>query len=898
VLRVAGVLTLAALAAPAVIKADDAGKSASKDGLVLLETRSFWRCRFTWGTDVARLESGELVPVHPDKASERIRKAVGGRSRYIQQLRRHERALARSLPEPDWTHPDFPDGAWAQLRGPFCSGRYGSYKRSYRSLPHMCLRGKFHVNDPAKVGDLRLSLSFLGGVVIYVNGRELTRAHLPTGKIGPTTPAEDYLDDVFFTSRGRLWDRPEPDDAEGQAAFEKRIRTLSRVRVPASMLQRGVNVLAIGLHRAPAPARFFTTGSRRYPGLNHAMTFCWWSRIGLRDVKLVAAAGAAARPNCGHGGRPRGFQVWTAPIFRRLYLSDYADTFEPLEPIRICAPRNTAHSGQVVVCSDQAIRGVQAVASKLRGPAGAIPASAVQIRYALADGAARGSRRRYFLGLERFPPERVPTDGLSDQTRPGGAVQPIWATVRVPRGAKAGRYEGTVTVSAAGLRPIAVPLHLRVVDWDMPDTKQFFTHVGLIQSPESVALHYGAPLWSEKHWKLLDRTFSILAELGTKVIWITAQPQTHFGNEHAMIPFIREPDGSLRPDMNVAERYLELAIRHLGRSALVILYCWRCPWATGHYGPHEPQDKEIKISIVDPDTGELQHADGPDWGEPECRHLWKPVFDRLRNVLTGYGMTKSLMIGTAGDYFPSDEALADLKAASGGCPWVFHAHIVRAALGSQGSHPTGYIADGWGGHCHHVDPEFGRGYGWKNAFLRTRGRGFAPNTVHQRFYLERQVTARVIRKRADEKPDHGLRGMGRVGADFWPVLRGRGGQTAPLAGRYPDVAWGQMSLRCCGYALLSPGRDGAIHTVTTEMLRENTQEIEARVFIEKVLHDPARRARLGEPLAARAQEILDERTRAANRATRYRGTIASGIHERLVRLYELAAEVAAAVRAR
>ena len=101
-----------------------------------------------------------------------------------------------------------------------------------------------------------------------------------------------------------------------------------------------------------------------------------------------------------------------------------------------------------------------------------------------------------------------------------------------------------------------------------------------------------------------------------------------------------------------------------------------------------------------------------------------------------------------------------------------------------------------------------------------------------------------------------------------------------------------MSLRCCGTAILSPGKNGAISTVRVEMLRENVQEIEARIFIEKILADPAKKARLGDELAKRAQEVLDERKGLCNRSLRYREALASGIAEFSEKLYDLTAEVA------
>jgi hypothetical protein len=103
------------------------------------------------------------------------------------------------------------------------------------------------------------------------------------------------------------------------------------------------------------------------------------------------------------------------------------------------------------------------------------------------------------------------------------------------------------------------------------------------------------------------------------------------------------------------------------------------------------------------------------------------------------------------------------------------------------------------------------------------------------------------------------RGFARFGGDFWPVLSdSRGRLVGTLSGRYPKSGWGTIDIATC---LLSPGQNGAMATTRFEMLREGVQECEARIFIEKALTDKALRAKLGDDLAGRCQEILDERTR-------------------------------------
>ena len=113
------------------------------------------------GTELARLESGELVPVHPDKYLDRAYKVVDGKKRSYEVLRKHHRAWVLPVPDQHWTDPDFDDSRWPSLRGPFCITGYYKHERArYRSVPLLCLRGKFFIGDLSKTDELRLSASF------------------------------------------------------------------------------------------------------------------------------------------------------------------------------------------------------------------------------------------------------------------------------------------------------------------------------------------------------------------------------------------------------------------------------------------------------------------------------------------------------------------------------------------------------------------------------------------------------------------------------------------------------------------------------------------------------------------------------------------------------------------
>jgi len=104
---------------------------------------------------------------------------------------------------------------------------------------------------------------------------------------------------------------------------------------------------------------------------------------------------------------------------------------------------------------------------------------------------------------------------------------------------------------------------------------------------------------------------------------------------------------------------------------------------------------------------------------------------------------------------------------------------------------------------------------------------------------------------------------------------------------------------CTTNQLFYPGPNGAVPTLRYQLIRENILECEARIFLEKLL--VAKPCPLPPALAAKCQEILDERTRwhrvGFNQAT---GDVNiswaySGWAERAGKLFAAAGEAARAV---
>jgi hypothetical protein len=214
-----------------------------------------------------------------------------------------------------------------------------------------------------------------------------------------------------------------------------------------------------------------------------------------------------------------------------------------------------------------------------------------------------------------------------------------------------------------------------------------------------------------------------------------------------------------------------------------------------------------------------------------------------------------MALGMAADIYPTKEEVVTLEAISGNLPWVRHTHGGNSVgQKMQGIGQIDYTAYVWNVEFA-PDPSKGHLYGWKQPDLFTQFRRFtainyfAPaSALH---FEELNITGKQ-------------RGLGRIGADFWPVLKDKQGRRRSSVGdRYIQSYWHSLNLSS---HLLVPGPAGPVASTRYEQFREGLQECEARIAIETVLTDETLKAKIGPDLAKRCQDALDERLRTLWRA--------------------------------
>ena len=822
----------------------------------------------------------------------------------------------KTPPPPDgWQGADFDDRFWHR----------GSLVRVPKTgvLARACVRGKFAVTDPAAVTGLRLSAKYRGGIVVYLNGEEIHREHIAEGE----------------------------SLAEGPGGEE---RLLTDLAIPTEPLRKGTNVLALDVVRAAYPATGGQEGEFVYD----------LKPCEIIEARLTADGADGLMPNA---TRPAGLQVWNAdPLFGDHSL-DQGDAGFPLYPVTMMAARNGMFSGKVVLGSTEPIRGLKVTPGDLEGPAGGVIGAAnVDVRYGLPWGVERLTDVGLYHGkwlrdgpyldytvslgalgespLAEFPVLQGERQDVfynfprnTDRLKPSlGAVVPLWIRVKTPAGAAPGTYVGTMLVEADGEEPVHVPVELRLADYVLPDTQDFRTWVDIIQCPDTLAVEYDVPLWSDEHFEMIAHSFRLLGETGCRIVYVPLLAHTNLGNEQSMVRWIKRDDG-YDHDFSIMERYLDVARENMGTPKLIVFVVWdvymlkknlegkqrpRERWHREHLDKIDAEyGQGPMVTVLDPATGatELAHLP-PHVGDPADTALWQPVIDGCRERLRERSLEQTMMFGLHHDTWASEDDVAFFNEIAPGIPWAMHSHEGhRPETPMYGIAPVGYQARVWS--VAFSDDGTDRGKrnkgqitslcGWKGEHLLAQfdrvTRDTHPNT-RWRHVAETCITG-------------AQRGPGRLGGEYWKVVRNARGQRANTSfERYPESSWRNLFIAS---SLLAPGPDGPVASRRLEAFREGVQECEARITIEGALYDPELKARLGDDLARRCEEYLHERHmmlwqslwsmqcyyRYPEEKKRYEGGgwrtlqnvaghnwfLGSGYQERNYRLFALAGEVAGAL---
>ena len=870
---------------------------------IILNEHSYWRAAYLFGNEQVspeRLKEGPSKWVDA-KVLEKTMKNIqhyAGHAKLKQQFKNfsmdkwHEHVYMpttsksqysnnhgltwEKLPLPEgWAQPDFDDLDWPRLRNPhllgtppengYCSGM------AQLDIGRAAFRGYFVVTEAAGA-DFSLTLTYRGGVRVILNGQEIARQHLPKGALDLKTTAEEYPPEAYVMLEGEAYGEVQKKEAflfwaDLYGAFQQvkpsnykpiypqtkevwdrvqglRDRKIENLKLPANLLKKGSNCLAIEVFRSNLHP--VVLNSREQWGLSLQT----WSHCCLPDLELKAATGALPSLR-----KPAGIRVWAEDIHAELYSFDFLENGAPAGKLHALGPKNGSAAAMLIVGTDKELKQIKVEVGELKHEKGGASLDASDLQLFSLDqlfvknnsGLTRSFNDHRGFVLQKRYPEELPfllkfgfhrgyefylQNKLSylDRLQPGilaqvkpDTIQPYWIGVQIPKDARAGIYTGTVTVSGQGMSQTVLPLAVEVMDWTLPDPGAFQTVVGIEQNPYAVAKQYNAKLWSDEHVRLLEASMKQLGRAGNDWLNIPCVRKTQYGNrEDQMIQWTRKKDGTLAFDFAVFDRYLGLALKHWGTPQVVnFVVVPGNQWDISVNVFDETSGKNVVVQLCDTKTGLLEERKA-DWA----------VFAK---AVHGHMKTRKLLSATYWGYrwdYGGYENLVDFLAEA--TPEIYWTRAPHH-FGIPGKRDKISTCQyGWG-----CDVDLLQ-YGWKSEKFYLFNGSCRANPISE------NNPPHVYRTFVDTGLNSGLRGIAQVGGDHWESFGDGFTMGVPrYAGFSPE-------------SLLYPGDHGAVSSVRYEALLQGLQEAEARICIEQALEGgklpDALKAELKQALVSYANE--------------------------------------------
>ncbi len=667
-----------------------------------------------------------------------------------------------------------------------------------------------------------------------------------------------------------------------------RNRSLGALKLPRNLIRKGSNVLAVeivaaDLHPVVATGRWTDSGMV-------------WVHCRLLNLAL-RCSGANAPSALKRPARP---QVWVEDIHRQTVRSDFASR-QGSGMARVVGAPGGNYGFQILAGADQPLSGLKVTPGELKAEGGAsIPAAAIQVsqmaphsfkeivklgqirnfpdhrkdplcppaemallRYGPAEArAARLPRERRLAEIEKLEFFDHIAPGLPQQVA-AGTSQALWCTLSIPTATAPGVYRGNISVEAQGLEAVQIPLVAEVYGWRVPEPKHLQTVMALEQSPYGVAKQYGVPLWSDEHFRLMEGSYKQLARAGNDWIFVPIAMNSEFGNKRdSVVPWTRKKDGSWSFDYSRLDRYLDLAVKHLGVPRVI-------SFVVMHGGDDYGGGNMSKIEFLDEATGKNEVLEaGSQNGDPAH---WKAFATSLYQHMKARGQERSMHWGFGWDSNGDPGLIPLLAKYTPEVKWTRGAH----GLGDGSANDTFIAAS----RIYGVQLTPISQMGWKNRFIYM----LLPRSGSSILSCNGHSPPFTFRLMVDRALVAGLNGVARLGVDYWA-------DSYFEASKVPSYAVGMPCVQ-----MFWPGKDGAESSARFEVLCEGLQETEARIFMEQALD----RGLISGETAAKVKNVLFEH----NRETLFMSVGSVGVQvqeycagwqERSRRLYSAAQEVAKA----
>lgn len=137
-------------------------------------------------------------------------------------------------------------------------------------------------------------------------------------------------------------------------------------------------------------------------------------------------------------------------------------------------------------------------------------------------------------------------------------TQPVWISVKIPVGTKAGKYTGNIKIM--GEKAVSFPIHIEVLDRLLPPPSHWKYDLDLWQHPAAIARTHGLKLWSNEHFLAMKPYYEMLANAGQKTITasIVNEPWGHqtYDDYPSLVKWTKKKDGTWAFDYSLFDKYI------------------------------------------------------------------------------------------------------------------------------------------------------------------------------------------------------------------------------------------------------------------------------------------------------------------------------------------------------
>ncbi|MBP7558147.1 MAG: hypothetical protein KA821_17855, partial [Chitinophagaceae bacterium] len=258
---------------------------------------------------------------------------------------------------------------------------------------------------------------------------------------------------------------------------------------------------------------------------------------------------------------PAGCQVSFASGSVR-YAQDLVPSIELLSKWTVAAWKGEKVHTQLLIWGKQEIKNLKIITTELKDQHGnIIPRTAVTtgfIEYVMTDEFKDGCGYRNSRDFDSsLVADRINTT-IPSATVAAETVQPVWLSIKVPAGTIPGQYAGTLTVDAG--KKYTLDILLTVINKTLPPARDWKYQLDLWQHPAAIARVHQVKLWSDAHFNLMRKYYSMLAEAGQKNITVSIvnEPWGHqtYDDYPSLIKWTKKKNGTWAYDYSLFDKYV------------------------------------------------------------------------------------------------------------------------------------------------------------------------------------------------------------------------------------------------------------------------------------------------------------------------------------------------------